>query len=117
MIRRHHPPVVMACHCELDVGELASLAGFQLAHGDLSGADSLLSPSDLPAMAEHLRRSRQVLVVDGCAMSCGRKAMGRAGVESFTHLELGNLGLTKGHSPADEGNVRKVVEVAKLFLE
>ena len=56
------------------------------------------------------------MAIDGCASDCVSKALDRACVEKYRHLELGELGFLKGHSPASDANVHRVCEVARVLL-
>ncbi len=115
--RNQHLPVVVTCSGASDVGELSDRVGRELSrtnvvHLECSSAIGAARADSL----ERLRRAKAVLVIDGCASSCVGKMLDAACIEKRRHLDLGELGLSKGHSPATQANVARAVEAVKALL-
>jgi uncharacterized metal-binding protein len=49
-----------------------------------------------------------VLAIDGCPLNCVKSSLEQAGFTIFQHLQLADLGLEKGKSPATEESINKV---------
>jgi uncharacterized metal-binding protein len=62
------------------------------------------------------READKVLVLDGCQQECARKTMEEAGIGKFEHIQITDIGLTKGKSPVNEENIRLVAEKGKALL-
>lgn len=59
------------------------------------------------------QQAERILVIDGCPIECARKTLELAGVKTFEHLGLHEVGLRKGACPVDEENIDRGVEAAK----
>lgn len=115
--RNQHLPVVLTCSGASDVGELSDRVGRELSrtrvvHLECAASVGAARPDSL----ERLRRAKTVLVIDGCASRCVGKMLETACIEKRKHLDLGELGLSKGHSPATDTNVSRAVEAVKALL-
>lgn len=53
-----------------------------------------------------------ILAIDGCPLNCVKASLEQAGFKAFKHIQLADLGLEKGRSPATEDNVNKVAAAA-----
>lgn len=49
-----------------------------------------------------------ILAIDGCPLNCVKSSLEQAGFTTFKHLQLADLGLEKGKSPATDENVNRV---------
>lgn len=115
--RRSHRPVVLTCSGASDVGELCDRLGRSLGQDQAARLECTAAvAARMPDTLDGLRRSKVVLAIDGCASHCVSKILDRAGIENCRHLELGELGFAKGHSPATETNVRRAAEVVRVLL-
>lgn len=59
----------------------------------------------------------KILAIDGCPTECAKKTLQVAGFTSFEHVQLADLGLQKGFSPATVENIQTVVTRAKDLLK
>ena len=110
-------PTVITCSGASDVGELSDRVGRELARTHVVRLECASAiGARLPVAIDHLRQSKVVMAIDGCASDCVSKALDRACVEKYRHLELGELGFLKGHSPPSDANVHRVCEVARVLL-
>ena len=58
----------------------------------------------------------KILAIDGCPLNCVKNCLEQAGFHQFTHLQLAELGLEKGKSPATNENFGKAVQKAVELL-
>lgn len=56
--------------------------------------------------------AQAILAIDGCIHNCAKKCLEQAGFTNFQHLQITEMGFTKGQSPATDEAVSKIVEVA-----
>lgn len=104
--------LVFACSGAADVGELTDRAARQLAQRGLAAMSCLASigarDQDIMFNADLAER---VLLIDGCPLACGRRTFECAGLKvPFLHLDLSEVGLAKGSSPATPENLQRVVD-------
>jgi uncharacterized metal-binding protein len=66
---------------------------------------------------ETTRAAAKILAIDGCAQDCARKTLEQAGFAGFQHLQLADLGLTKGKSPVTPERVDLVACKATELLK
>jgi len=57
-----------------------------------------------------------VLAIDGCTLNCVRSCLEQAGFQRFLHLQLADLGLEKGKSPATQESIDKVAARATEMM-
>jgi len=58
----------------------------------------------------------KILAIDGCPLNCVKNCLEQAGFDEFEHLQLANLGMTKGSTEVSEANVAKVAEAGAAKL-
>ena len=68
-----------------------------------------------PIMKKTASASR-IMVIDGCPLNCVKGTLEQAGFDEFVHLQVTDLGLDKGKSPANEENIDKVTTKATEML-
>ncbi|WP_372754991.1 putative zinc-binding protein [Labilibaculum sp.] len=57
-------------------------------------------------------KTKDLLVIDGCPTSCGKKMMEQNGFSNYKHMVISELGLKKGEAPATDENVRMILNEA-----
>ncbi len=115
--RNPHHPLVLTCSGASDVGELSDRVTRSLVHGHVARMECAAAVgARVPATLEHVNQAKVVLAIDGCASHCAAKLLDRAGIENYRHLELGELGFAKGHSPVTPENIHRASEVARVLL-
>ncbi|NYT02644.1 MAG: zinc-binding protein [Methanosarcinales archaeon] len=100
---------VFACSGGSNVGQLANLAAVDLARSSnecrfycLAGIGGHVS-----GITESARAADRVVAIDGCKVSCGRRALEHAGIEVDLHLVLTEMGMEKNHELDVEQEVRE----------
>lgn len=61
---------------------------------------------------ETTRAASKILAIDGCPLNCVKLCLEEAGFNDFAHLQLADLGLAKGQSPASGEPVARVASAA-----
>lgn len=57
-------------------------------------------------------KSKDLLVIDGCPIACGKRILDQHGFDNYKHPIITQQGFKKGESPANDENVRTVLEKA-----
>lgn len=109
--------LIFACSGGSDVGQLADL-GARAAAGRglgkmhcLAGIGGRVEPILATA-----RAAVKILAIDGCPRQCAKQLLEQAGFSGFRHLQLNDLGLTKGRSQPTPEHVQRVARRAAELL-
>ncbi|MDD3288336.1 MAG: putative zinc-binding protein [Alphaproteobacteria bacterium] len=111
------PKLIFSCSGAADVGEIADRAARKLTK---DGAGKMFCLAGIGGRVSGIVKSTEaaqsILVLDGCPLNCAKQCLEQAGFTSFDHIQLHELGFTKGQSPATEDAVSKVVTTASDLL-
>lgn len=109
--------MVFACSGAADVGEISDRAARRLTQ-DGSGKMFCLAGigGRVSGIMKTAKSAEKILAIDGCSLNCVKNCLEQAGFSNFTHLQLADLGLEKGKSPATEENIVKVVAKCKEMI-
>ena len=111
------PKLIFACSGAADVGETADRAARALTKEDVGKMYCLAGlGGQVPGIVSNTRSAAKILAIDGCPTECAKKTLQVAGFTSFHHIQLTDLGLQKGSSPATAENIQTVVARAKELL-
>jgi uncharacterized metal-binding protein len=111
------PTLIFSCSGASDVGEIADRAARSLmAEGKgkmycLAGIGGHVS-----GILKTTESAGKVLVIDGCAVDCGKKTLEHAGLSGFAHLRVTDLCMEKGRSPVTDVRVKQTAEKGEAFL-
>ncbi len=72
---------------------------------------------NVDAIVQTTGEASKILAIDGCPLECAKKTLFQAGIDSFEHLEITSIGLEKGCTAVNEGNVAVVKAKALELLE
>lgn len=102
--------MIFACSGAADVGEIADRAARKLTR---EGKGRMFCTAGLGGRISGILKTTEaadgVLAIDGCPLNCVKSSLEQAGFTTFQHLQLADLGLEKGKSPATEESINKVV--------
>lgn len=103
--------LLLPCSGAADTGEIADRAARRFAGRGCAGMFCLAGVgANISGFIASARGADRLLVVDGCKLDCGLKALQEKGIsKNIIHLRLTDLGLVKGQSPANDENVELVV--------
>ena len=60
-------------------------------------------------------KSSNLLLLDGCAVDCGKKILDKAGIIGYQYLRMTDLGFVKGQTPVNEDVVNSVFEKVSVL--
>lgn len=102
--------IVIACSGAADVGLISDQVARKLAkNNDRKMSCMALFASCSNEMIGDFKQ-KDILVIDGCSVDCGKKIMDQRGISDYSYLRITDLGFEKGKTPANEANVNTVFE-------
>jgi len=111
------PKLILACSGAADVGAVADQAARKLTR---DGAGKMFCLTGIGGRIDGIMKTTQaassILAIDGCPLNCVKACLEKAGFTTFKHLQLADLGLEKGKSPATEDNINKACSAAMPLL-
>ena len=112
------PKLVFACSGAADVGEIADKAARKMA---TEGAGKMFCMAGIGGRVGGILKTTEeasdILAIDGCPLNCVKNSLENADFSEFKHLQLADLGLEKGKSPASDENVEKVTAKGAQMLQ
>ena len=112
------PKLIYVCSGAADVGEVADCAARQLSRSGVGQMYCLSAVgSGNPALLEKIRAASIVLAIDACPAACTSRVLEKAGISGFAQLQLAELGMSKGCTPATPDNIERVVNAARECLQ
>ena len=107
------PKLIFACSGSSDVGEVADRAARKLVQDGVGKMFCLTGIGGrIKVIVETTKSAEKILVIDGCAMGCGKSCLMHAGIEEFGYMQVTAIWLEKGNTPVTEETVKKVVSAA-----
>lgn len=111
------PKLIFACSGAADVGEVSDLAARRLAKEGVGKMFCLAGiGGKVSGIVESTKAASDILAIDGCNLACAKKSLEEAGIETFKHICLTDLGLKKGETQVTEESISQIVENAKKQL-
>ena len=111
------PRLVFACSGASDVGAVADQAARRVSRMKLASMGCLAAVANgLDFAMEPSRAAERIIVIDGCPENCAKLTMEKAGVASFDHVLLSELGLEKGHTKVDQDHIARVYTRVETIL-
>lgn len=105
--------LVFACSGAADVGAIADQAARQLTRQGRAKMFCLAGVGGrIAEIVERTRAAAHIVVIDGCEKDCGRQCLRGAGIATFAHLRLNDLGMEKGQSPVTDERIARVADEA-----
>ncbi|WP_022663439.1 putative zinc-binding protein [Paucidesulfovibrio longus] len=111
------PKFVFSCSGAADVGEIADRAARVVSR---EGAIKMFCLAGIGGRVSGIVKSTEaaalVVAVDGCPLNCARKTLEQAGITDVKHVQLHELGLKKGESPATEERIEQTAQAIRSLL-
>lgn len=111
------PKLIFACSGAADVGAIADQAARQLSK---EGVGKMFCTVGIGGRVSGILKTTEsaesILAIDGCPLDCVKKSLELAGFAAFKHLQLADLGMEKGKSPATAENVARAAAKGKEML-
>lgn len=102
--------LIFACSGAADVGDVADKAAREMTR---QGCGQMFCLAGVGGGVEPILKktaaAKKILAIDGCGLNCVKSCLEKAGFKNHRHLQLGDIGLAKGQSPATDENIDKVV--------
>jgi uncharacterized metal-binding protein len=112
------PTLIFACSGAADVGEIADRAARKLTKGGIGKMFCLAGIGGrISGIMKTTESADKILAIDGCPLNCVKNCLEQAGFGRFVHLQLADIGLEKGKSPAIEDNINRVSQKAVEMLK
>jgi len=111
------PKLIFACSGAADVGAIADQAARKLTQDGagkmfcLAGVGGRVS--EIMAMTAAASR---ILALDGCPLNCVKNCLEQARFKKYEHLQLADLGMEKGKTPATPEAVAKAAAAGAAKL-
>lgn len=109
--------LIFACSGAADVGSIADQAARKLTK---EGVGKMFCLAGVGGRVHGIMKTTEaadkILAIDGCPLNCVKECLEQVGITKFEHLQIADLGLKKGKSPASDDSVEKVVTKGKKML-
>lgn len=111
------PKLIFPCSGAADVGAIADQAGRKLTR---DGAGKMFCLAGIGGRVSGIMKTTEaaskLLVIDGCPLACAKHSLEEAGFKNFAHLQLADLGMTKGNTPCTDETVAQVAAAGANLL-
>ena len=112
------PKLIFACSGAADVGAVADQAARQLTRDGVGKMFCLAGIGGrVSGIMKTTEAAQAILAIDGCPLDCTKKSLEEAGFTNFKHLQLADLGLTKGETEINEATIVKVAQKGVDMLQ
>jgi uncharacterized metal-binding protein len=109
--------LVFVCSGASDVGAVADQAARRVSRMKLASMGCLAAvANDLGFAMDPIKSAERIIVIDGCPENCAKLTMEKAGVSSYDHIQLFELGMEKGHTKVDQEHIARVYDRAETLL-
>jgi uncharacterized metal-binding protein len=111
------PKLIFACSGAADVGAIADQTARKLTREGVGKMSCLVGIGGrIDGIMKTAESASAILAIDGCPLNCVKACLEKAGFTKFTHLQLADMGMDKGKSPANEENINMVAAKGKEML-
>lgn len=111
-------PCVLACSGCSHVGELADHTARRLQELGAARMTCLAGVGGrVKSILATVNAAPERMMIDGCPLECGAHTLRLAGITSFQHFKLHELGIHKHHSEVSEETVQALAEAAAIRLQ
>ena len=111
------PKLIFACSGAADVGAVADQAARKLTK---DGAGKMFCLAGIggrvPGIMATTQSASRILAIDGCPLNCVKNSLEQAGFKTYEHLQLADLGMTKGMTPPTLDVITKVASAGAAKL-
>lgn len=110
--------LIFACSGAADVGAVADQAARKLTR-DGSGKMFCLAGigGRVSGIMKTAEAAQSILAIDGCPLNCAKMCLEEAGFTEIKHLQLTDIGMTKGKTDVSEQNIKSVAEKGASLLQ
>ena len=102
--------IVVSCSGACDLGQLSDLVARRLRDNKVRKMNCLAAvAADVKPTIEAFK-SADMLLIDGCAVDCGKKIFEKAEIVDYKYIRLTDFGFAKGQTPVDEETISKIYD-------
>ncbi|MCT4614355.1 MAG: putative zinc-binding protein [Marinifilaceae bacterium] len=100
--------IVMSCSGASDLGCISDKVARMLQVSNKRKMNCIAKAGlGMEKVIEQLK-TKDILIIDGCKLSCGQKIMEKNGITNYKHIAITELGLIKGDSNPNDENLKFV---------
>jgi len=108
--------MVLACSGASDVGQITDLVARKLHDNKVRKMNCLaVVGAGIEKSIEDFKK-KNILVIDGCPIDCGKKIMDRNGFTNYQYMRVTDLGYVKGETDVTEVVINAIFEMAKTYV-
>lgn len=106
--------IVLCCSGAADLGEISDKVARKLNSNGIRKMSCLaLVGASIETSIENFKSSN-LLLIDGCSVECGRKALDEKGISNYKYMKISDLGFVKGQTKIVDENIDSVYNTALL---
>jgi uncharacterized metal-binding protein len=94
--------IVFSCSGCSDLGHISDLSARRLRDNGVRNMHCLAAVGAYPNESAKDYTGTDILVLDGCPVSCGKIVLKKAGIDTFKSVLLTDLGYQKGKTPVTQ---------------
>lgn len=102
--------IVIACSGACDLGQVTDLVARQLRDNKIRKMNCLAAVAAGIQPTIEAFKAADLLLLDGCALDCGKKILDNAGITNYKYLRLTDMGYQKGTTPVTDDVINAVYE-------
>ena len=111
------PKLIFACSGAADVGAVADQAARKLTRDGKGKMFCLAGVGGrVGGIMNTTGSAEKILAVDGCPLNCAKNCLEQAGFGRFEHLQLADLGMTKGSTDVSDATIVEAAEAGAALL-
>jgi len=94
------------------LGQISDLVARKLRDNNIRKMNCLAAvAADVKPTIEMFKEAN-LLLIDGCAVDCGKKILDKAGISNYKYIRMTDLGYVKGQTPVTDEVIKAVYEKA-----
>ncbi len=105
-----HNKVVITCSGAADLGYIADQVARRMSLESVSKMSCLALFASCSDQQIENFKSKEITVIDGCQLDCGKKIMEQKGIEDYNYVRLTDFGYEKGKTPAEKSTVNEIYQ-------
>ena len=112
------PALLFPCSGGSDVGALSDQAARQMTAAGIGKMYCLAGIGGrVSGILASTRSADNILAIDGCPLNCAKATLEQAGIVNFKHINLKEIGMSKGQSPVTEERLTRISNEARSLLQ
>lgn len=105
--------IVLACSGACDLGQVTDIVARKLRDNKVYKMNCLAAAGAGVQATIEAFKAANLLLLDGCAVDCGKKILDNAGITHYQYIRMTDLGYVKGQTPVTDEVIKAVYEKAE----